>query len=74
MITKLSLRFTHTKKISWEDKSQYYKISGAQSSRHKIVWQLVDFRHLPASNDNPDRFLPIFFSVIEDFVLIEFIE
>lgn len=29
MITKVSLRFT--KKISWEDKSHYYKISG-----HKV--------------------------------------
>lgn len=45
MISKLSLRFTHTqKKISWEEKSQYYKISGARSSQRKMVWQPADFR------------------------------
>ena len=46
MITKLSLRFTHTQKKSWEEKSQYDKISGTQSGRCKIVWEQADFRLL----------------------------
>ena len=51
MITKISLRFTK-KKISLDDKSQYHKISGAQSSWRKMVWQPAGFRCLPASIDN----------------------
>lgn len=39
--------------FSLDDKSQYYKISGAQSSRYKMARQPAGFRCLPASIDKP---------------------